>query len=258
MENKHVRKVVCMSIKGTVPDDVQGVDLRGSIEKYAKDLNSEKDYIIRGYVRNVKGKAEVEVLFYAEKEEGKEEFISKIKKLVSGLDADIEGPWEEERCVKFEDFTTIREDELTEMVWALRGAGKVFGGLVKEVKSQRQDLWFHEQERERKRLESLVRSIESELVSINERRVRIEGGETHLGFRLFCIENFIKEPPSDADKDFLRSLNELYELCDEANQLIKMEVMDQNKLGDNLKGIENLINSLSAHIKDCKKQTHLN
>ena len=257
MENEDVRKVVCVRIKGRVPDDVQGVNLREDIEKKAKELNSDKKYDIRGYVRNVKGKAEVEVLFYAKKEEGEEEFIDEIEKLVSGLAANTEGPWEEKRSVKFEDFKAVREDELTEMVWALRGAGKVFSGLVKEVRNQTQAMWGQEMERERKMLESLVRSIESELVSINERRAYIEEGERHLGFRLFCIENFIKEPPSDVDKDFLRSLNELYELCDEVNQLIKMKVIDQNKLRDNLKGIENLINSLSVHIEDCKKKKNL-
>lgn len=61
MENEDVRKVVCVRIKGRVPDDVQGVNLREDIEKKAKELNSDKKYDIRGYVRNVKGKAEVEV-----------------------------------------------------------------------------------------------------------------------------------------------------------------------------------------------------
>jgi len=80
----------------------------------------------------------------------------------------------------------------------------------------------------------------------------IKSGESCSEFRVICIENFIKEPPLDIDDVILNNLNDLYDTCLEANNLIKTTKKGEKskRLDDSLKRIEELINTIIQKIGD--------
>ncbi|RLF94866.1 hypothetical protein DRN50_04710 [Thermococci archaeon] len=235
-------------LKGDTPDDVQGINLRNEIARIAKNLRKEGKNI-RGQIRNIKGEAKVEILCQGS---DVREFIERLKKFI---DKEFKGKiklneYKEKRIVDLkDDFVIIREDDLTEMVWALRGAGKVFERLIKLIDEK-------ERERESKRKKSLLLSLENELSSIYDRADRIERREAHMKFRLFCIENFLKEPPIDVDIELTKGLNDLYEYCDETNNLIDMypQMSDEETklLEDNIDKIKKLVDELLKKMKEEK------
>ena len=231
-------RVLRILIKGITPDKVHGVNLREEI--LIKALSKG----VGGYVANIKGTATVEIIA-----DGKntKEFLNEIKR-VYGSDGKGHGVihcWEE-RHVEFDKFEIKREDELTEMVWALRGAGNVFQKLIDTIKKQ-------EEEREEKRAQSLEISIESELNTISETLNSIDLGNTHPRFRTCCIEHFIVEPPIPINRDKILALSGLYNLCNETNQILGENSGDA-RIKENLGKIREFLESLEKLEKTPKSK----
>lgn len=128
-------------MKGETPADVQGVNLREEIQRIAVKKPF-KDNIL-GFVRNDKQNGLVEIIckskkgtalvdeFYAEiLKLNQENGLIKISEKNSGVitmsystavKRDLLN-----KELKFNDFRIERNDELTEIVWALQAAGKIF------------------------------------------------------------------------------------------------------------------------------------
>lgn len=112
-------------INGGEEHSVHGRRLRRKIKEIADGGG------FRGSVRNIKDKPQVEIRIVGG--EAAENFSGRILKAInegksgfSGLQ--MEGPYGlgGEKAGDYHGFKVIREDELTEMVWALQGAGDIF------------------------------------------------------------------------------------------------------------------------------------
>jgi len=216
-------------ITGLTATDVQGITLREKVERLAKQLGA------KGFVRNVKGKSEVEVICDADKAKELFEGIGRIRERLGGMFAI--GEPTETLFDEFTDFTIKREDDLTEMVWGLQGAGKAFLSA--------------EDVREEMRKKRLMRGLKGEISSISD---RIEDVKSGVGtFRTICMENFLKEPPLGPDiSELLDNLNDLWDACDEANRLMPhfSQSDARARIEDNIKRIESLVGAINKKLGD--------
>ena len=201
-------------VEGDTPTDVHGVSLRESIHKTVCKMNAEQE-ILKGNVRNIKGSNFVEIICEADTDvipkKLKELIIKEIPKnnpLVDMKSIDI-GEMNEitDDSLKFDGFKLVREDELTEMVWALQAAGKAFFS---------QDII-----RER----NLMRGLAFEMDHIKRVLVQIDDDTKNFEgkINLILIENIIKEPPynpQEIDDELMYDLYSLYEYCQYINMIV--------------------------------------
>lgn len=236
----HMSIVKRIVIEGKTENDIHGTNLRETIEELGNSLG------LRGFARNVKGKNIVEVFFEDDEKNKAETFYDELCKLKARKDkvfqiSNIKKP--SEQLFDLDNFRIEREDDLTEMVWALQGAGRSF--------------IFSEKMREEQRKKSLLISLRHELYSISSHigdiKTDIKLSDVCLEFRVFCIENFLKEPPNDTDPTLLSNLNDLYDICLQTNYFLRnpSPINKQNeRIEENLKKIEELINAIMPNIKD--------
>lgn len=211
-------------IEGLTPSDVHGVMLRESVQKLAvSEIFVER---IKGKVRNIKNTNRAEIIALATEKDVTEFEKTTLKALPEKnplLESDdISSHGAEKitnRSLRKEiekqtrpTFKIVREDELTEMTWALQSAGKTI--LVQE------DV----------RAENLVRGVRVELNSnillvkdIKTRRVKLG-----RRFRVLSVGAFLGQPPKKCNKmsrddynSFLYKLNNLYEACSAYNYLLR-------------------------------------
>lgn len=144
---------------------------------------------------------------------------------------------------EFKDFDIIREDDLTEMVWGLQGAGKAFIEVEKE--------------REEKRKQRLLKGISQELISISERLMDIRSGHVYSGFRTLCIENFLKEPPiGKGAEELLKNLSDLCDMCRETNDIIRTDDKNEKQIiNENVEKIESLVREIKKKIGEIDEKT---
>lgn len=195
-------------LKGQTAFDVQGVNLRESIERIAIDMK------IGGYVRNKKGTKLVEIVCRGETERDAERFraainhrLFVINHLVKRDYIEIQGPQKyddpAERGNEIGGFEIKREDELTEMVWALQNAGRAL--LIQgELRREQQ-----------------FRALGAEIYAFQEVLNKIEKGNTYKEqFAVIAIENFLREPPLKCDSNLIALLHQLYRYTKTINKLI--------------------------------------
>ena len=244
MSKNEYRKI---TIEGETTNDVQGTNLRDRIEKIGNELNA------GGFVRNIKGEAIVEIICEADKAKQFHEKLKELKKRKSELFRikEIKEP-SGKLFDKFDRFRIIREDDLTEMVWGLLGAGRSFQ--------------FAEKMRESQRKSRLLTGLKQELTSISNQLDCIKGGDLYYELRTFCIEHFLKEPPNDMDNDLLTSLSDLCDTCYETNSLVRklrdwklmdkdpsdkeklIRKLEKSRFEENLKRISSLATSIDEKI----------
>ena len=152
-------------IIGETANSVHGSELREYIQRIANNMS------INGQIRNIKGDSKVEIICEGEKEK-LDNFFKKIKKLEKCKDKlfNIKEVNNEEELFEFKEFKLVREDELSEMVWALQGAGKVFYAT------------------EKTRIESLYDGLKTGITYISIHTGNIRSGEKYSKIPLFIIE----------------------------------------------------------------------
>ena len=221
-------------VKGVAASDVQGIVLREAIQKVAKSMG------VKGSVRNVKGRPLVEIICEAGKAAPFAAGISRLQESL-GTKFDVQGPTEE-LFDEFKDFEVIKEDDLTEMVWGLQGAGRAF--LLGE-------------ERRKSRLHM---SLTNEILSISIRVARAKESK-YSEFPLFCTEHFLKEPPHDTGEAFMFKLRDLHNLCSETNEMMRDIKDGKAVLGsqteDNLKKISEITEGLIKSLREVQHESSL-
>ncbi len=187
-------------LKGADSKDIQGVELREKIREMAVKAK------VSGDVRNVKEDRTVLVRCRTTDEKAKRLFdqIVGLDHPLVRLDAKkskprklsvLEGP-----VPRFpKGFEVVREDELSEMVWALQGAGKVFG--------------LNEDLRKKKILGALKQAINQ--IADQADKYRQKPWQSKA-FVLTPIDNFICEAPTK-DEGLVTQVYDLYQLCMETN-----------------------------------------
>lgn len=201
-------------LKGADAHDIHGVQLRETIRRIAADKK------IAGDVRNIKENGTVLVrcedaqtaidAFYDEilKIQAKDFLISLDtqksfkRKVTVEPKHDFELP---------EEFAVIREDELTEMVWALQGAGKIFAA--------------GEKLKERKLVEALKLAVIEISACADEHN---QDTPSNRNFIITALENFISTGPVE-DADRVKQVYDLYQLCGQANEYLRLGLSGEQK-----------------------------
>jgi len=218
-------------IEGKTASAVQGTGLRDAIQEIADNLGA------KGQIRNIKGESKVEVICEKVhcvrlKEEilrldSTQENVFKIKKV------DIK----EDLFDEFTGFDVVREDDLSEMVWGLQAAGKVFA--------------ITEEKREFTRNRSLFKGLELCINSISIHLDQIQSNEKRSPMHLFAVEHFLEEPPGNVDDTLLRKLWDLYTLCKNINAGIENRIkVDDPLLQDYIKRLRELLIEVAAETRD--------
>lgn len=203
---------------GTTTSDVQGIGLREEIQKLALTNTPQ----IKGFVQNVKGAPIVKVQIIDEDRNHTNSFVKMLEEKVNEhskkfdhdappVKKDIADETVDIDAEEYASFKVVREDDLTEMVWALQGAGKTFGAQTKLLLK-----WF--EERDRKKNENLKVSLQAELSSISDQANQMVSNKMkNAGLPVFSIERALTDMPFDAD-GLRTALHDLHFHCREANQ----------------------------------------
>jgi acylphosphatase len=171
-------------IKGETAFDVQGVSLRETIDRIAKRAGT------AGFAKNEKGRNIVEVICRFSTLEGPKPFNDPAIN-----EADMG------------EFLIRRDEDLTEMVWALQNAGYA---LLKQ-----------EELRNRARVRALKAELFAFLVVIE----KIENKNVHKEcFTTITIENILREPPQRFSDIAMAKLHNLYSYAQAINNMIRSGV----------------------------------
>jgi len=168
-----------------------------------------------GYVRNIKHKAEIEVCLVAIKKRDAEKLKIKIQNEL--INAKAEGLnfgklYKFEDDIKYENFEIVREDELTEMVWALQGAGQIFLESAKK-----QDIILKTlRRRDSRKEEGLLLALSYEARGILRRLSNLEEEIKILGktkkiplIHVYALQKALVEPPW-TNRFFMRLTYDLF------------------------------------------------
>jgi len=221
-------------IDGETASSVQGAELRETVQKIARGMG------ITGQIRNVKGKPRVEVICGKEKSDLLFEEINKLKKRGDVLFRIKNIFKTDELFDDFQDFDVVREDDLSEMVWALQGAGKVFVSASKKV----EDMPGYKKSEVIGRLES----VKKELLYAQGNIVNVDD--------FVCLKQFISDPLIDftaeekEEEDLIRRLIEFYH---EFLYLKKYkEKLDEDKIDGVVKEIKGFVREIEIKINELK------
>lgn len=140
---------------------------------------------------------------------------------------DITEPYEiKDSTIKFKNkFEVIREDELTEMVWALQNAGHA--------------ILYQEEFKENERVKRLVSGIEYEMDAIryvidnNEKLCRsiLKFNIYIMKFKLISTENLLREPPAITKfYNLITALRSLCLYCDRFNDAIDCNLYSRKSI----------------------------
>ncbi|MBI4361259.1 acylphosphatase [Candidatus Micrarchaeota archaeon] len=150
-------KILKIVFQGHTPEHVQGVNLRESIQELAEN----GDFSVKGQVRNLKHDGHVELLLEGDLDRN-QAFLDAIRELLPELvdlkSVVVKQPVLEDRELSFNSqrrIEVVREDDATETVWALKGAGRQFARIGKNLKK------FAERDQRKKR--ALIRAFQTEL-----------------------------------------------------------------------------------------------
>jgi len=113
-------------LEGRTSFGIQGINLREKIEETIKQPKNGKPLDVKGRVRNLKdGKVEI-ICMGSEVELLYETLVKWCQDHLFGIKKVTKEEVHDPEAIRFTDFTVERSDDLSEMVWALRGAGYRF------------------------------------------------------------------------------------------------------------------------------------
>ena len=223
------QNLVRIIIEGETASSVQGAELRETVQEIAGKIG------IKGQIRNVKGKPKVEIICEKEKSDLLFKEIERLKERKDTLFKIKNVTKTDKLFDDFQDFDVVREDDLSEMVWALQGAGKVF--------------YFAEKMRQETRKKSLFTALKSCITNISMNLDEIISGEKSSRFHLFAIEHFLKEPPLGVDSILERNLWDLYDVCQEVNTLLTdRKEFDEKRFKSDCERIRKLLKKIEKDL----------
>jgi hypothetical protein len=201
-------KVFSFYITGKDETEIHGKRYRAAIAKLAIESN------ILGSVRNVKSKPEIEVRLVLNNKTEALNFINKLEPVLN------KNKKEDERLKfsdlyesedgdgKYNEFNVIREDELTEMVWALQGAGDVFLKSSQEILNVMINRDYKKERGLMGALSLEVRYIKKE---IDDMTIKIKDDKkVKFHFDKHCMQRALVEPPWADNDEFMIITHELF------------------------------------------------
>lgn len=203
-----IKKMWLFTITGKDETEIHGKLYRVEIKKIASKSK------IRGSVRNIKFNPEIEVKLAIEEKDAALGFKKSLEQTLNEPKEDEEKfafsdlRSFEDDDEKYRDFAVLREDELTEMVWALQGAGGVF---LKSSQEILEVMIIRDLKKERGLLGALKlevgftkRAIEEMIEDIKEKK------EVEFRFEQPCLQKAFVEPPWADNDSFLQLTSDLF------------------------------------------------
>jgi acylphosphatase len=233
-------------IKAITSYAIQGINLREKTEEYVRTQLNHDKIRVKGKISNLKN-GDVELIFCGKKSDLSKllDHLSKstvIRKGQSEVEVIKETPCYEieTESEAFSDFTVERSDDLSEMVWALRGAGIRFKDATDALEKIDKTLI----ERDRNSAIGRLLTLQNELISNREllaspnRNTRRKNRER---INIVALESNI-ENPAVPKEEFVYPLMEVYsDLLDFRDGLLQ-DVRDiSNKIDALLKIIDSLL-----------------
>jgi len=218
-------------VYGETTSSVHGAELREKIQEIALKWK------IDGQIRNVKGWPQVEIICCRDDKEKFRNFFNELLGLKAQKDALYNVTDVLERDSLFDDFNgfnVVRSDDLSEMVWGLQAAGKVFS--------------FSEKTRNM----SLFKSLELCINSVSVQLDQMEAAGKYSSFHLFAIEHFLEQPPASFEgaDAFLLKLWDLYTVGKGLNALIENKARaDEKVFISQIKSLRELLGETGAQLK---------
>ena len=229
-------------VQGDSAMDVHGVGLRETVHSIARSMYPQSP---KGFVRNIKASRVVEIVLQVDENQANAFKGSLLEKLSAEnplVDTDririlgtgvVEDPYARMEAGEggFRDFEVKREDELTEMVWALQNAG--------------QALFLQTKIRAKALVTALASEMEYVLLLVKEIRDNQDKGILQeRRFHMISVENIIREPPyiKGHSCGFLLSrCHELYGLLEMSNKIIDRGIGLEQGIMDQIEGAANEI-----------------
>ena len=210
-------------ITGKDESELHGRQYRVLIKKLADKAQ------ILGSVRNIKYKPQIEVrLDIADKTQA-EAIKKQLEDGLKSIDTEAKPLEFGELCqldddIKYEEFSVIREDELTEMVWALQGAGEVFYKSSKDIRTV---MVLRDTMKERGLLGALKIEVGFIINRVNTMINDVSADQTpEFNFvEQHCLKRALVEPAWIDDK-FMQLTNDLFY---KVNRSEKAEFASKNK-----------------------------
>lgn len=200
-------------IIGEDETDIHGGGYRVRIMKFAKEQG------VLGSVRNIKFKPEIEVRLIKENKEQAEKFKDDLKTKLKEPKLKFDDVcYFQDNDDNYKDFTVVREDELTEMVWALQGAGQIFSVLAEKQAelSEKQDKILKAlNKRDYLKELGLLSALKLEVGFINEKvgdmikQVAELGNTSFFNFTTSCLGKALVEP-AWVDGNFMQLTGDLF------------------------------------------------
>ena len=227
-------KLCTFKINGKDESELHGKQYRVLLKKLADKKG------VKGSVRNIKYKSQIEVKLDLEDKAQAEEIRKFMKEELETYDQDTQVLEFGELCqieddMKYDDFSVIREDELTEMVWALQGAGDVF---YKSSKDIRNVMITRDARKERGLLAAL--KLEVGLIKKTAEDMIKDLGESKpvkFNFEHSCLQKALVEPAWADNDDFLQLTSDLFHLI---NRHYKAAFQDLHENREKINELENL------------------
>ncbi len=226
--------------------DIHGGFYRVEIMRFAENRSPR----VRGSVRNIRYEPEIEVKLIATD-------VTEATKFRDELDTYLNKDRKDDNKLafkevlsfqgeedNFKEFKVIREDELTEMVWALQGAGQIFRRSTQDIVKA---IIIRDLKRERSLLYAL--KMEVKLIGIRADTMikSLERGDRIIfQFECHCIQKTLTDPPipddnsgnKEFDNDkFMMLTHELFTIVNryEKTNFDGLQPVDKIKELENLK-----------------------
>ena len=186
-------------VTGSTSYAIQGINLRERIEQFVRNKINHNSLRVKGKIANLKN-GKVEIVFCG-KESDRKRLMSYLKSINDIKDTQIHDYQVDE---EFSNFTVERSDDLSEMVWALRGAGNRFVETTKAL----QDIHKTLEERDKNTAVGRLLTLYYELLHNRDLIIRASR-RNRRRINTNALEANIKNP-AISERNFVYLLSEIY------------------------------------------------
>ena len=152
-----------ITIEGRTSFGIQGINLRERIEQTIKHPKDGKALDVNGRVRNLKD-GRVEIICIGRDVNPLHKTLEEWNEIKHTVKEELYDP----RATEFKDFTVERSDDLSEMVWALRGAGYRFVQSTETLETINRNILERDKKTSRGRLLTLHYELMHNIIELDE------------------------------------------------------------------------------------------
>lgn len=217
MKNKTCKRLI---VQGVTSYSIQAVNFREKIEEFVRINFNAQSIKALGRISNLKS-GEVEIVFCSSKKTDLDQLIEYLMK-IEGIQHIHQYDYASNQ--EFTNFRIERSDDLSEMVWALRGAGIRF----KEATDALEKIYITLEERDKKVAIGRMLALYFELLH-NRRLLRRADERNRDKINTVALAANI-EKPAIPERDFVYLTNEVYSDFEDFGQGMRLNVESLSRL----------------------------